>query len=449
MSIYFRRSMKAFSALALILASIMLMEPAQARDWRLRKLASLCSDFGYYCLTSASPMGPLAIGPEGDRFGITGEGGIHFGGSAFRLYRDAGEDKWHFHTIYNFCALANCADGSFPVGIVAATDGNLYGVAADGGSAGKGTFFRLSPNKSGKNWILTTLYNFCSRNSNCSDGGGPTGGLTYKGAAAALPYDFSTPLYGVTTEVGHGIGAAYALQQLHAGQWKEKVLYRFCKSAFGCDDGDIRSALLLDSAGNLEGTAYSGGDSGGGLAFKLSPSADGRRWTQTILYNFCSQTGCTDGAYPNGGLVEDASGNLFGVTELGGNLSQCNSQGCGVLYEITPDGAESTLYRFCSLENCIDGSNPSGTLFLDAFGNLYGTASTGGKYRNDTYGGGAVFRFAALSLTTLRSFCAKPKCPEGEDPSNGVIMDAAGDLFGTTVFGGSANMGTVFELDPR
>jgi len=160
----------------------------------------------------------------------------------------------------------------------------------------------------------------------------------------------------------------------------EAVLHRFCSQS-GCADGEHPHAgLVLDTAGNLYGTTYYGGSNvyNGGVVFKLA--ADG---TETVLYNFCSQSGCTDGAEPVGGLVIDAAGTLYGTTSAGG------ASGGGVVFKLAPDGTETVLYNFCSQSGCADGAEPWAGLVTDTAGNLYGTTVGGGDY-----GGGVVFMVA-------------------------------------------------------
>src|SRR5262249_28527699 len=155
------------------------------------------------------------------------------------------------------------------------------------------------------------------------------------------------------------------------------------------------------------------------------------------LHTFCSLENCSDGSEPAGAPFVDEVGNVFGLTAYGGN-TQCNSNGCGVLYQVTTDGTESVLYNFCSLENCRDGAFAFGGLISDSSGNIFGTTYGGGRGDNDDahLGGGTVFKFSAGALETLYSFCTLAGCPSGEYPLTGVVMDSVGDLFGTTQDGG-------------
>ena len=216
-----------------------------------------------------------------------------------------------------------------------------------------------------------------------------------------------------------------------------QVLYNFC-SQDGCADGAYPgSSLIMDGAGNLYGTTYQGGFGQKGVVFKLAP--DG---TETVLYNFCSQSGCTDGANPGGGLVMDAAGNLYGTTQYGGDPSCYPGFGCGTAFKLAPDGTETVLYNFCSQSGCTDGAEPVGGLVIDAAGTLYGTTSAGGAS-----GGGVVFKLAPDGTeTVLYNFCSQSGCADGAEPWAGLVTDTAGNLYGTTVGGGDYGGGVVFMV---
>ena len=154
------------------------------------------------------------------------------------------------------------------------------------------------------------------------------------------------------------------------------------------------------------------------------------------LYDFCSQPGCTDGLYPNGALVMDKKGNLFGTTTSGG------AHGEGTVFEITASGVEKVLYSFCAAPSCTDGSSPFDGLIIDKKGNLYGTTYSGGAH-----GQGTVFKVSATGESVLYSFCAVLGCQDGANPYAGLTVDKSGNFYGTTLGGGSTNNGTVFEVN--
>lgn len=275
-----------------------------------------------------------------------------------------------------------------------------------------------------------------------NDGAAPDGSLTE---------DSAGNLYGTTIGGGTecqssgGCGTVFKL----TADGTETVLYSFCAQA-NCEDGvGPEGNLVEDSAGNLYGTTPGGGANGLGTVFKVEP--DG---TESVVYSFCSQNNCTDGASPVSGLIMDESGNLYGTTENGGT-GVC-ADGCGTVFKIAPDGAETVLHAFAGYPG--DGSWPLAGLYPDGAGNLYGTTSRGGNTTNcdyyGTYGCGTVFEVAAGGTESMvYSFCAEENCPDGEYPWSGVIEDSSGTLYGTTVQGGTGSdceqgtgCGTVFKI---
>jgi uncharacterized repeat protein (TIGR03803 family) len=234
---------------------------------------------------------------------------------------------------------------------------------------------------------------------------------------------------------------------LTPGAWaqsKYKTLYKFS----GGKDGKYPQAVLIfDQAGNLYGTTPEGGDQGLGTVFKLAPNADGS-WRESVLYSFCSRTNCGDGAQPAAGLVFDQAGNLYGTTLSRGANDR------GTVFKLAPnaDGSwrESVLHSFCSLTNCGDGNYPVADLVFDQAGNLYGTTGYGGG-AND---GGTVFKLApnadgSWRESVLHSFCSLTNCGDGAFPFANLIFDQAGNLYSTTEQGGAHSEGTVFKLAPN
>jgi uncharacterized repeat protein (TIGR03803 family) len=227
-----------------------------------------------------------------------------------------------------------------------------------------------------------------------------------------------------------GCGTVFEL----APDGTETVLHVFTG---GCDGAIPFAALLADKAGNLYGTTQSGGNcknSGYGTVFRLAP--DG---TETILYAF---KGGKDGISPSGNLAMDEKGDVYGTTAVGG---RCNAGGCGTVFEVTPNGRKKTLHEFQG--GAGDGAVPlASAILLDEAGNLYGTTAEGGSGSNCEGGCGTVFRIAPDGTESiLYSFQGGA---DGWWPRSGVVADSAGNLYGTTVSGGSANDGTVFKLTP-
>src|ERR1039457_3691207 len=162
--------------------------------------------------------------------------------------------------------------------------------------------------------------------------------------------------------------------------------------------------------------------------------------TLTTIHRFCSQSGCPDGAGPYAGLVQATNGGLYGTTYGGGTNSE------GTIFKITPGGTLTTLYSFCSQTNCTDGYGPYAGLVQAANGDLYGTTSNGGANGNS----GTVFKITpGGNLTTLYRFvCSQSGCPDGVDPTAGLVQAANGDFYGTTPYGGTNGGGTVFKITP-
>jgi uncharacterized repeat protein (TIGR03803 family) len=267
-------------------------------------------------------------------------------------------------TLYSFCALPNCTDGDFPDGLIADPDGDLFGTTLSGGTSSVGTVFELAKTRNG-----------------------------YSAAPA--------------------------------------FVYSFCAQA-GCADGSYPRGLGADADGNVFGTAGGGGANNQGTLFEFAKTSDGYASTPTILYSFCAQADCTDGADPLSGVIVDAEGNLFGTTNSGGAHNK------GTVFELakTSEGyaaAPTILYSFCAQPNCADGGRPNG-LTMDAEGDLFGT--TNGNI--GLFSGEVLFEIVktsegyASTPTILYTFCVQPPCTgDGTQPGQ-VIADPHGDLFGTT-----------------
>ena len=291
----------------------------------------------------------------------------------------------------------------------------------------------------------TILYSFQGIHTNKADGASPQGGVIA---------DSAGNLYGTTTYGGactfnktKGCGTVYELSPSSSG-WTETVLYRFSGGADGANpDGN----LVFDANGNLYGAAGLAGNttcsSGCGVIFELFPNSSGG-WTQSVIYTFSGQP---DGQGPGGGLIFDAAGNLYGITSQGGSGTGTGcAVGCGTIYELSPASGggwtESILYDFSSTAG---GVGPTGHLVFDAAGNLYGTTGGGGSTTCDPgVGCGTVFRLANVSGTWQYGSLYTFQGPRGATPGNGVVIDGAGNLYGTTLSGGSASDGVVFELSP-
>jgi uncharacterized repeat protein (TIGR03803 family) len=332
----------------------------------------------------ANPKAALAQGADGNLYGTTADGGIHSGGTVFKITTGGA-----LTTVYSFCLQTGCSDGNSPeAGLVLGSDGSFYGTTAKGGANNVGTVFKITPSG-----VLTTLHSF-----NSTDGADPEGAL--------LPFSDGN-FYGTTYGGGNRdrgtvfkITPSGTLTSLHS---------------FNLPDGlNPEAGLVLGADGNFYGTTYWGGANERGTVFKITPSG-----TLTTLYSF----NFTDGVNPEAGLVLGADGNFYGTTYGGG------AHAWGTVFKITPGGALTTLYSF----GHSDGANPEAGLVQASDGNFYGT----------TYGGGADIRGTIFEitpsglLTTVYSFSY---------PEAGLIQANDGNLYGTTYEGGAHNFGTVFKL---
>lgn len=355
----------------------------------------------------AAPHAGLARDPSGNLYGTTSAGGAANLGVVFKL--DTAGKQMLLHS------FTGGADGAGPVaGVILDSAGNLYGTAGSGGAHNFGVVYKVDP--SGRE---TVLYSFQ---------GGTDGANPYAGLAR----DSSGNLYGTTYSGGAAnLGVVYKLGT--AGQ--ETVLYSFSGSgSTGCVP---QASVTLDSSGNLYGTdVYSRTAcifgrcflAGSGAVFKLDPAGH-----ETVLHGF---TGGADGEGPLAGVTRDPAGNLYGTTSLGGAAN------VGVVYKLDTTGKETLLYSFMGGKQ-LDGAYPYAGVVRDSAGNLYGTTFEGGLatagvvYKLDTTG----------NLKVLYNFNGQA---DGAKPWAGVIRDSAGNLYGTTYFGGNTacpgGCGVVYKI---
>jgi uncharacterized repeat protein (TIGR03803 family) len=252
-----------------------------------------------------------------------------------------------------------------------------------------------------------------------------------------LAIDAKGNLYGTTSAGGaNSKGTVFELTPSAGGTWTEKVLYSF--GATSTDGTGPLADRVLDSKGNLYGTTQTGGTNSAGTAFELSLGAGGT-WTETLLWNFTPTTG--DGGTPNAGMILDTEGNLYGTTQEGGSI------GDGTVFELTPAGGvwtEKILHSFSP--SSADGVQPLADLVMDSKGNLYGTTPNGGAKA-----AGAAFELtpgSSGSWTFKQIYSFHAFTGDSESPYAGLIVDAVGNLYGTAETGGVSSLGTVYELTP-
>src|SRR5271168_511716 len=364
------------------------------------------------------PATRLVFDSAGNAYGTSVIGGKFGYGTVFELKRSEG--SFQEITLHDF---TSSPDGKTTYGgVTFDAAGNLYGTTVAGGSGGTcsgdgcGTLFKLTP--SGSGWTESVIYNFAGGN----DGFGPGGGVVFGKAGN---------LYGTTPDGGtHSAGTVYELSPTQAGGWQEQIIHSFT----GGNDGSTGSLglLLLDATGNLYGVTEVGGKFGAGTIFKLALS--GGTWKLATLYAFGGQP---DAAFPYGGLISDAHGNLYGTTYYGGE------NGLGAVFELDTHGLGSVLYSFRSGN---EGNSPTSTLIFDAAGNLYGTTSAGGNAGCDC---GTVFELSptngAWTEAVLHRF---GNTPDGANPYYGMSADAQGNFYSTTAVGGTSGQGIIFVFKP-
>jgi uncharacterized repeat protein (TIGR03803 family) len=213
--------------------------------------------------------------------------------------------------------------------------------------------------------------------------------------------------------------------------------------SFDGTDGEnpYYAGLVQATNGNLYGTTYGGGANGYGTVYKITPGG-----TLTTVYNFCSQSGCVDGASPAAGLILATNGNFYGTTHSGGVNNNPCLDSCGTVFRITPSGTLTTLYSFCTQSACTDGDVPITGLIQATDGNFYGVTGYGGAY-----GFGTVFKITPSgTLTSLYSFCSGGvgNCTDGDMPFAALVQATNGNLYGATSGGGTDDDGTIFEITP-
>jgi uncharacterized repeat protein (TIGR03803 family) len=386
----------------------------------------------------ANPMAGMTMDAAGNLYGTTAYGGSYACtsggcGTVFKLTHS--QSGWVLSVLYQFRGQE---DGDGPLArVVFGPDGALYGTTAYGNY---NTVFKLQPPASicrsiSCPWMKTILYTFDFEDQ--TTGFGPMGDLSFDGSGNI----YGTNQYGGNTQYcnGPGCGLVYELTP-SGGAWTENVLYAFQ----GLTDGAApESGVILDDAGNLYGTAFETGTlrNNAGTVFELSPSSSG--WTENTVYQF---QGSSDGGYPAGGLIFDAAGNLYGSTTSGG------SGDGGTVFELLPYGGGWNFNLLYSLTDHSDDTGPHGKLVRDSQGNLYGTTLAGGAHN-----WGSVFKLTpsdgGWTYTDLYDFTNHS---DGAYPIDGLVIDASGNIYGTTEAADNSGQGcgvglgcgVIFEITP-
>jgi len=376
---------------------------------------------------------------NGSFYGTTALGGASNSGGVFKLTPSGGG-----YTESVLWSFQGGSDGLYPeCDMIINKNGALYATTYQGGAYGNGTAFKLVP--SGGGYTEKILYSFKGG----GDGANPEAGLL---ADVSKKGTF----YGTTRNGGaRGLGTVFRLAPSRNG-YTERTLYSF---KGGSDGATPIGDLIADGTGALYGTAAFGAQGTStsacfqgqcGAVFKLTPSANG--YIESVLYRF---RGGTDGYAPFGALLADATGALYGVTVFGGSTGPT---GWGTVFKLTPSGSrytEAVIFRFDGINT---GGNPNGPLIADSSGTLYGT-TVQGRFDNCPSGCGTVFELQPSGdgyiETTLYGFAGPGS--DGENPSGGLVADGSGSLYGMTTWGGAGpcgngygwyGCGTVFKITP-
>lgn len=367
------------------------------------------------------PLGALTRDSSGNLYGTAAFGGTNNNGVVFELTPNP-SGGWTYNVIYRF---SGNADGAVPVaGVVLDSQGNLFGTC-DSGGTGYGTVFELS--LSGGSWTLTKYYDFTG----AGDGAEPDGNVVLDSAGS---------LYSTTYRGAAGYGTVFKMTP-SGNSWTEQTLHTFTG---GNDGGNPLAGLIMDRYGNLYGTTVYGGSYNAGTVFKLHNT--GNNWIETVLYAFTADPNGSDGAGPQGAPTLDSAGNVYGTTFT--NLNSGSNWGFGGIYKLSPwpttrqATSASGQWQITWLHHFTggdDGGWPYAGVTFDRVGNLYGTTGVAGAYAR-----GVVFKLtpSPWSESVLWNFTGGN---DGSNPESGIILDNSGDLYGTTVGGGSG-AGVIFEV---
>jgi uncharacterized repeat protein (TIGR03803 family) len=364
----------------------------------------------------------LIFDQAGNIYGTTGDGGAYGAGTVFMLTPNS-SGGWTESVLYSF---TGGSDGADPwAGVIFDSAGNLYGTATAGGAYGAGVVFQLTPNSDGT-WTEGVLYTF-------------TGGSDGADPAAGLIFDSVGNLYGTVEDGGlYGYGDVYELTPSSGGTWTQSVLHQFT----GGKDGSKplnHAVLIFDATGNLYGTTYQGGAHGFGVAYELTPTANG--WQEKVLHSFNRS-----GLDSEDGLTLGPAGVLYGTTagDYGRNYP-------GTAFKLTPNSGgtwtETVLHRFRNS----DGNDPAFGVVFDSAGNLYGATYLGGhSNRKCLYNQTCGVVFELTPGSNKWNFHDVYRFKGGKDGANPaeIILDTANNIYGTTAAGGVYGAGVVYEITP-
>jgi uncharacterized repeat protein (TIGR03803 family) len=289
----------------------------------------------------------------------------------------------------------------------------------------------------------TVVHDFCGKR-HCTDGAQPWSPPVTDGA---------NNWFGTTPVGGDNNDGTIYRMSFAGGHGSFTRLYSFCSKKNCADGRDPQAGLIIDSSGNLYGTTKAGGSGDDGVVFELVKGAG--TWTYKVLYKFCSQANCADGATPydvtlgypgmSGGSAYNGIVPLYGTTSLGGAAN------LGVVFSLTPGGGswtEQVIHDFCQDASCSDGNGPQYGVVVDGAGNVFGVTGRGGKHA-----AGVLFEMVegggSWTYDVLHNFCAETSCADGNNPVGPLLTDIDLNVYGATDAGGTSGGGTIFKLVPN
>jgi len=396
-----------------------------------------------------------------------------------------------YRVLHDFCKANPCGDGSFPAGdqLLMDVTGKFYGTTFRGGRFDNGTIYEVFPKHGGAKYFKKVLKAFCQIQQGCGVGGKTQSGVIM---------DTQGNLYGTAPAAGANCGTVYEAV-LSGGKYTLNVLHAFASS--GGDACDPTSGALAyhgkdagqlyDGTSPLFGVTLQGGANGDGAVFELLPPKAGRKqWQETVIYSYCQISGCADGSNPTGDVVMDSSDDLYTTAAgaAGGQVFELAPDGSGgfvrqpvyqsatgeqfaflritsdgtlygassgggptnhgTLFKLAPAGGGgfdyTDLHDFCpgGSGHCTDG-DVADTVLIDSSGNIWGTTLAGGTnpgpFGSPFPGAGVIFEYTSGgSFAVVHQFCAETNCTDGGTPAEGLVTDGAGHFFGTTALGGVA-----------
>jgi uncharacterized repeat protein (TIGR03803 family) len=437
------------------LAIVQTVSPGSAQTHKFKVLHTFCEGGGT-CPDGQNPRGGMVADAKGNLYGTTYSGGAsQYYGVAFELMR-TGKHTYKYKVIHDFgVALDDPADPVGPMffdtqgNLYGVT---LFGGPADLGTI----FKLEPGKSANKKWSAQIVYNFCpTREIGCTaapiDGvtyQGAAAGQPYNGTSPLYGVAW--------TWNGENIGGPGALYQFRPDVGFQNIHVFSDPKVNQDGSQPMVRPILDAAGNLYGTTPEGGTPGDDGTVYKFEPAGAGWTESLIHRFCKHGQPVCPDGDEPDGGLAADVLGNLYGTTRWGGaDCKPTGNIGCGTLYALKPAAKgwkEKVRHVFCSSPGCADGVSPQGALLADGEGNIFGTTTQGGNKTLGGTGGGVVFRVNGSKFDVLHTFCEEANCADGLSPREDLIRDSKDHLFGTTANGGAtvngSSSGVVYEVIP-